>query len=121
MQFNKVFILLEFAEFGSLRQYYQKNGNLSENQTTFCLTQILSGLSYLHSKGIAHRDIKCANCLLSSENVVKLADFGASKKFESASIVSGLKGTPHWMAPEVLSLYFTMKKNKINTHFNLGY
>eukprot|EP01035_Chromulina_nebulosa_P018706 gene18706-24465_t len=34
--------------------------------------------------------------------VVKLADFGASKKYESESIVSGLKGTPNWMAPEVI-------------------
>eukprot|EP01034_Spumella_vulgaris_P022489 gene22489-28617_t len=33
---------------------------------------------------------------------IKLADFGASKRIESESIVSGLKGTPHWMAPEVI-------------------
>ena len=34
--------------------------------------------------------------------VIKLGDFGASKRFESDSVVSGLKGTPHWMAPEVI-------------------
>jgi serine/threonine protein kinase len=94
---NKIFILLEFAEGGSLRQYYQKNGGLDPNQTALCVEQILFGLNYLHSNGLAHRDIKCANCLLTNDGKVKLADFGASKRFESDSIVSGLKGTPHWM------------------------
>jgi serine/threonine protein kinase len=104
---NRIFILLEYADRGSLRQFYQKNGRLSEHLVVYCLAQILSGLFYLHSTGIAHRDIKCANCLLLSSGSVKLADFGASKKFESESIVSGLKGTPHWMAPEV-SLCFML-------------
>lgn len=98
---NRIFIFLEYADRGSLRQYYQRSGPLPEAQIIYCLRGILSGLSYLHDNCIAHRDIKCANCLLSSGGSVKLADFGASKRFESDSIVSGLKGTPHWMAPEV--------------------
>lgn len=85
-----------------MRHFYSNRGPLSESQITFCLQGIVAGLNYLHENGIAHRDIKCANCLLGSEGVVKLADFGASKRFESDSIVSGLKGTPHWMAPEVI-------------------
>lgn len=98
---NKIFIFLEYAGRGSLRQYYQKKGKLTEWQVAHCTNQILLGLAYLHEKGIAHRDVKCANCLLARGNVIKLADFGASKRFESESVVSGLKGTPHWMAPEV--------------------
>lgn len=98
---NRVFIFLEYADRGSLRQYYLKHYPLTEEQIVYCLHGILSGLDYLHRNGIAHRDIKCANCLLCSDGTVKLADFGASKRFESTSIVSGLKGTPHWMAPEV--------------------
>jgi serine/threonine protein kinase len=47
-------------------------------------------------------DIKGANVLLSADGKIKLADFGASKKMSSASLVGGLKGTPHWMAPEVI-------------------
>ena len=99
---NRVFIFLEYADRGSLRHFYSNKGPLTESQITFCLQGIVAGLNYLHENGIAHRDIKCANCLLGSEGVVKLADFGASKRFESDSIVSGLKGTPHWMAPEVI-------------------
>lgn len=99
---NNIFILMEYSDRGSIRQFYQNVGPLNQLQVSYSLRQVLSGLQYLHSKGFAHRDIKCANCLLSSVGTVKLADFGASKRFESDSIVSGLKGTPHWMAPEVI-------------------
>lgn len=99
---NKINIFLEYADRGSLRQFYQKKGSMSESQVINCTRQILNGLQYLHEKGIAHRDIKCANCLLTQKGVVKLADFGASKRLESESLVSGLKGTPNWMAPEVI-------------------
>ena len=98
---NKIYIFLEYSSRGSLRQYYLKKGKFSEAQVAFCTRQVVQGLQYLHENGIAHRDIKCANCLLFRGNTIKLADFGASKQIDSASIVSGLKGTPHWMAPEV--------------------
>lgn len=99
---HNIYIMMEYADRGSLRHLYQKIGGLAEAQISHCLKQILAGLAYLHSQGIAHRDVKCANCLLCGDSDVKLADFGASKKFENESIVSGLKGTPHWMAPGML-------------------
>jgi mitogen-activated protein kinase kinase kinase ANP1 len=90
---NMFYILLNYADRGSLRQYYQENGPLSCMQASNCTKQILSGLNYLHGLGIAHRDIKGANVLLTNDGVIKLADFGASKKYEMESLVSGLKGT----------------------------
>lgn len=103
-RYSRVYIFMEYAMYGSLRQFYLKYGKLNEFETFYCLKQILLGLQYLHANGFAHRDIKCANCLLFDAGTVKLADFGASKRFESESIVSGLKGTPHWMAPEVSTI-----------------
>lgn len=99
---NKLYIVLEFCGRGSLRKLYQDHGALSEPQAARCVLQILHGLEYLHANGVAHRDVKGANILLTSGGVLKLADFGASKKIETESLVSGLKGTPHWMAPEVI-------------------
>lgn len=109
----RIFIAMEYADCGSIRQFYNKNGKLFAQEAKYCLQHIVSGLSYLHDRGIAHRDVKCANCLLFSDGVVKLADFGASKRFESQSIVSGLKGTPHWMAPEVICSFHhqTIQRN----------
>jgi cell division control protein CDC15 len=89
---NNFYIFLEYADNGSLRNLYQRSGRLSEMQTAYFTKYILCGLKYLHANGIAHRDIKAANVLLTSGGIIKLADFGASKRFDTASIVSGLKG-----------------------------
>ena len=94
-------ILMEYARGGSLRSMLQRDGALGERTLRLYTLQLLSGLTCLHHCGIAHRDIKSANVLLCDSGLM-LADFGASKRLTSASLVSGLKGTPHWMAPEVI-------------------
>ncbi|GAB0489366.1 hypothetical protein MMPV_000584 [Pyropia vietnamensis] len=66
--------------------------------------QVLIGLTYLHDQGVVHRDIKCANLLVTKESFVKLADFGVSaNKPASASAAQDVAGTPHWMAPEIIT------------------
>ena len=69
--------------------------------------KVVSALSYLHSKGIAHRDIKLANLVYANEGDdadVKLIDFGLSRKFrtqEEFELMQTFVGTPSYMAPEV--------------------
>ena len=99
---DRFYIFLDYADRGSLRQFYLRNGPLRESQAANTTRQILKGLKYLHNNGIAHRDVKGANVLLCASGLMKLADFGASKRIGSESVVSGLKGTPQWMAPEVI-------------------
>lgn len=105
-QESTFYIFLEYADRGSLRQFYQHHGALSEAQTAYCTKQILQGLVYLHGNGIAHRDIKGANVLLTKEGIMKLADFGASKRTDSASIVSGLKGGYEWVVEIAFNIIF---------------
>jgi mitogen-activated protein kinase kinase kinase len=52
-----------------------------------------------------HRDIKGANILVDNRGCIKLANFGASKKVVKLATISeakSMKGTPYWMAPEVI-------------------
>ena len=67
---------------------------------------IALGMRYLYSQGVEHRDLKCANCLLTAEGRVKVVDFGLSRCEErtqmTSTIAMNLKGTPAFMAPEML-------------------
>lgn len=72
---------------------------LKEEEIAAICEGVLRGLSYLHSLGRIHRDVKAGNILLTENGTVKLADFGsASIKCPANSFV----GTPYWMAPEVI-------------------
>ncbi len=100
---NTLSIFLEFVPGGSIRSLIDKFGALQEPLVRVYARQLLLGLEYLHRNSIAHRDIKGANVLITNEGVVKIADFGASKRINTNSTAtSGVKGTPLWMAPEVI-------------------
>ncbi|XP_051124023.1 mitogen-activated protein kinase kinase kinase 5-like [Andrographis paniculata] len=96
-------IYLEYVYPGSISKYVQEHcGAMTECIVRNFTRHILSGLAYLHSKMTVHRDIKGANLLVDASGVVKLADFGLAKHLVGHNIELSLKGTPHWMAPELL-------------------
>ena len=74
--------------------------------------QVASGVAYLHSVNIIHRDLKCANLLLDlRSDTVKVADFGLSREVNRLSMTY-CAGAPRWEAPECLttSTYTTAAK-----------
>ncbi|KAB1202260.1 Mitogen-activated protein kinase kinase kinase NPK1 [Morella rubra] len=98
-------ILLEFVPGGSISSLLGKFGSFPEAVIRTYTKQLLIGLEYLHKNGIMHRDIKGANILVDNKGRIKLADFGASKQVVEMATISGaksMKGTPYWMAPEVI-------------------
>lgn len=99
---DKEFIVLitEYCEKGNLLSYIENENALNENMKKKIIRELLSGVQYLHEKGISHGDIKVENILLNSDFTVKLCDFGFSRTL----IVVGddyKNGTLYYAAPEL--------------------
>ncbi|KAL3818045.1 hypothetical protein ACJIZ3_003950 [Penstemon smallii] len=99
---DKVYIYLEYVSGGSIYKNLQEYGQLGEAAIRSYTQQILSGLAYLHAKNTLHRDIKGANILVDPNGRIKLADFGMAKHITGPSCPLSMKGSPYWMAPEVI-------------------
>ncbi|CAI0546591.1 unnamed protein product [Linum tenue] len=99
---DKLYIYLEYVSGGSIYKILQDYGQLGELAIRSYTQQILSGLAFLHSKSTVHRDIKGANILVDPNGRVKLADFGMAKHINGQSCPLSFKGSPYWMAPEVI-------------------
>ncbi|KAK3386211.1 kinase-like domain-containing protein [Sordaria brevicollis] len=81
-------------------------GKMSREEVSCCFLQILSGVTYLHSMGLAHRDLKLDNVVVSEHGIMKIIDFGSAHVFRypfETSIVhaSGIVGSDPYLAPEV--------------------
>ncbi len=100
---NVPYIVVEYAEKGSLRMQVQQRGKpLSVQEALKIIEQIGQGLQGAHDKGIVHRDLKPGNILFNAKGEALLADFGISTVLLTASIrhTEHRAGTPGYMAPE---------------------
>ena len=124
-------ILTEYCGGGNLNERLRRGS--SEDQNYLWMKQMADALSYLHEKGVVHRDLKPDNVLLTADEEVKLADFGLAREFTALKTLYQLEddswlsyytqcymntecGTPHWMAPEVFAGHYTEKADV----FSLG-
>lgn len=112
-------IFIEYIENGSLYDWiYKGKVNTLEIVLKFAI-QFCNGMEYSHRRGVIHRDIKPSNCLISSENNLKITDFGLVKmaQFHEEPIHRNIEslrkkikkdittdnsamGTPEYMSPE---------------------
>nr|XP_061811150.1 death-associated protein kinase 3-like [Nerophis lumbriciformis] len=102
-----VVLILELVSGGELFDFLAQKESLSENEATQFIKQILEGVNYLHSKKIAHFDLKPENIMLLDKNVpmprIKLIDFGLAHKIEAGVEFKNIFGTPEFVAPEIVN------------------
>ena len=82
-------------------------GKMTRPEIYCVFRQIVDGVDYLHGMGLAHRDLKLDNCVMTQDNVVKLIDFGTATVFhypgKAPTKATGIVGSDPYLAPEVLS------------------
>ncbi|KAG7595123.1 Protein kinase domain [Arabidopsis thaliana x Arabidopsis arenosa] len=95
-------VYLEYVSGGSIHKLLKEYGSFTEPVIQNYTRQILAGLAYLHGRNTVHRDIKGANILVDPNGEIKLADFGMARHVAAFSTMLSFKGSPYWMAPEVV-------------------
>ncbi|CAH9120476.1 unnamed protein product [Cuscuta epithymum] len=103
---ERLCIVTEFLPRGSLFRLLQRNiSRLDWRRRVHMALDIARGMNYLHhlNPPLIHRDLKSSNLLVDKNWTVKVGDFGLSRlKHETYLTTKTGKGTPQWMAPEVL-------------------
>uniref|UniRef100_A0A8C1MGJ1 LIM domain kinase 2 n=1 Tax=Cyprinus carpio TaxID=7962 RepID=A0A8C1MGJ1_CYPCA len=108
-------LITEFIEGGTLKDFIRDTDSFPWEQRVSFAKSISSGMAYLHSMSIIHRDLNSHNCLVKLDNTVVVADFGLSRLIMEDK--EGIKlfrridrkkrytvvGNPYWMAPEMLN------------------
>ncbi|XP_073989058.1 unc-51 like kinase 3 homolog Aduk isoform X3 [Rhodnius prolixus] len=103
-----VYIVLEYCNGGDLMKYINDKRRIPEPVCKKFMIQLVAGLKYLRSKDIYHYDLKPQNILLQGRNelILKISDFGLSlfahKHLENEKAGIGPRGSPSYMAPEML-------------------
>ena len=107
---NSYILITEYCEGGEL--FDQVKNQLSETQIAVIFKQVLSGLAYLHSNTIVHRDLKLENILIheieksktTGEDLfnIKIIDFGTARIFDKKRNPQSIVGSSYYIAPEVL-------------------
>ncbi|KAL6696090.1 serine/threonine protein kinase, STE family, PAK/STE20-related [Trichoderma pleuroticola] len=97
-----VWMVTEYCAGGSVASLMRPTSGLAERWIIPILREVAEALFWVHKQGIIHRDIKCANVLVTEAGGVQLCDFGVAgimeTKFDKRSTITG---TLHWMAPEL--------------------
>lgn len=77
---GKWYEVMEYAPFDLFA--IVMTGKMSKSEVSCCFLQILNGVTYLHSMGLAHRDLKLDNVVVSEHGIMKIIDFGSAHVFK---------------------------------------
>ncbi|XP_078395677.1 serine/threonine-protein kinase PLK4 isoform X1 [Cetorhinus maximus] len=100
---NYVYLVLEMCHNGEMSRYLKnRKATFSEDEARHFMHHIVTGMLYLHSHGILHRDLTLSNLLLTSDMNIKIADFGLAAQLKMPNEKHfTMCGTPNYIAPEI--------------------
>jgi len=113
------YIVMEFIDGMTLKEVIRKYGKLSAEETINYSLQTAEALQHAHKNHIIHRDIKPQNIMVSSDNRIKVTDFGIARAVTSSTVTTTSKalGSVHYFSPEQARGGYTDEKSDI---YSLG-
>lgn len=123
---NWIWLAMELAEGGDLFDKIEADEGVGQDVAHLYFAQLVAAISWCHGKGVAHRDVKPENMLLSAKGDLKLADFGLATQFldlrSGARKLCGMVcGSPPYIAPEILAVGQVNLKRKAADQEKAGY
>eukprot|EP00796_Vickermania_ingenoplastis_P007187 gene7187-5049_t len=130
--YTALFIVMEYCQCGTLSNMLEKRDRVNRVENLKYIQSIAMGLDYLHQRNVIHRDLKPSNIFVTTDNVLKIGDFGLAKTREVtgssttdlASMCSSIAnesstqgGSPLYSSPEQLQSEVV---NKVSDIFSLG-
>ena len=98
-----IYLIQEHIPGKEFMEYLTKKGKLGETEACKFYHQIISGLEYIHQCGIAHRDFKPENILITNDNtILKIIDFGLSNTYKDKELLKTACGSPCYAPPEMI-------------------
>ena len=94
------FIVMELVEGITLKTFIQRKGRIPEREAIGIALQLIDGIDLAHKMEIVHRDIKPQNIIISTEGVVKIADFGIARAASQETVNTAVMGSVHYISPE---------------------
>eukprot|EP01018_Ginkgo_biloba_P021899 Gb_04848 [translate_table: standard] len=102
---ESIHLIMELCSGGEIYHEIEQKGRLSEKEALEIFQSLMEAVSYCHSRGVVHRDVKPENIVKlnnTAASPIKLVDFGYAAQFVPGRKLKGMVGTPFYVAPEVL-------------------
>ena len=105
----EILMVMEYVPGGDLLDVLNTQPRFAEKEVRHIFGQVVCGVAFCHSLGVAHRDLKPENILIKRSaddgggHEIKVADFGLSTLMPAGEFLKTACGSPHYVAPEILN------------------